>query len=416
MHTKDFKKVLSIVLILFIQRYNGSEEKSSIIANDGSETKCSDNSNCDDKLIPDNTDGERSCGCKTNRDTNQNVNIDEKDMKISSQMQTTPESIASEYKRMNDMVLINGGTFKMGSDKPIFPADGEGPGRKTAISSFYMDIHEVSNSEFARFVAATGYKTEAESFGDSFACDYFLSNDTISTVQQAVKAAPWWVPVKGADWRHPEGPDSSIVGESKISIDGKNEYLDKKSDRMTHPVLHVSWNDAVAFCKWAGKRLPTEAEWEYSCKAGKEDRLFPWGNKWMPNDKYFANTWTPGEGGFPTENDGDDGYKMTCPVDEFPTNAYGLHNMIGNAWEWVSDNWGIRHDASVLQKDPTGPEVGQSKVKKGGSFMCTLGYCYRYRCVARSENTADSSALNLGFRCAADKDKLPQYLKSKDEL
>ena len=107
---------------------------------------------------------------------------------------------------------------------------------------------------------------------------------------------------------------------------------------------------------------------------------------------------------------------MTCPVDEFPPNAFGLHNMIGNAWEWVSDNWGVRHDTSVLQKNPTGPEAGQAKVKKGGSFMCTLGYCYRYRCVARSENTADSSALNLGFRCAADKDKLPQYLKPKDEL
>ena len=398
--------------------YKCSEEQ--IIGKEKEESgdiECSDSSNCNEKRISGATGEDTSCGCQTSRSTTENANIEKKDMKVTPERNITPESIAFKYERKNNMVLINGGTFKMGSDKPIFPADGEGPGRRVAISSFYMDVHEVSNSEFGRFVDETGYKTEAETFGDSFACDYFLSNDTISTIKQAVKAAPWWVPVQGADWKHPEGQDSSIVGESKISIDGNTETIDRKSDRMTHPVLHVSWNDAVAFCKWAGKRLPTEAEWEYSCKAGKEDRLFPWGNKWMPNGKYFANTWTPGEDGFPTVNDGDDGYKMTCPVDEFPTNAYGLHNMIGNAWEWVSDNWGTHHDASsVIQQDPTGPEVGQSKVKKGGSFMCTLGYCYRYRCVARSENTADSSALNLGFRCAADKDKLPSYLKSKDEL
>ena len=408
--------LLTFVLVLSVKNYQCSQEQGIGKQKDTITTKCTDPLICDEKVSPEDSENETSCGCKKSREITKNDNIEKKDVTPSEPMKLTPENIALRYERKNNMVLINGGTFKMGSDKPIFPADGEGPGRKTIISSFYMDIHEVSNSEFARFVAETGYKTEAESFGDSFACDYFLSNETINTIEQAVKAAPWWVPVKGADWRHPEGPDSSIVGESKISIDGNIEPLDKKSDRMTHPVLHVSWNDAVEFCKWAGKRLPTEAEWEYSCKAGKEDRLFPWGNKWMPNGKYFANTWTPGENGFPTQNDGEDGYKMTCPVDEFPANAFGLHNMIGNAWEWVSDNWGVRHDASALQKDPTGPEAGLAKVKKGGSFMCTLGYCYRYRCVARSENTADSSASNLGFRCAADNDKYPSYLKSKDEL
>ena len=240
--------------------------------------------------------------------------------------------------------------------------------------------------------AATGHKTEAQTFGDSFVMDKYLSEETLSQIDKAVKAAPWWLPVKGADWQHPEGPDSNI---------------DHRSD---HPVLHVSWNDAVAFCKWAGgKRLPTEAEWEYACRAGKEDRLFPWGNKWKPNDQVRANIWT---GTFPTENDEEgDGYAITAPVDEFPPNAFGLYNMVGNVWEWTSDWWTIRHNALIIHRDPSGPEAGQDKVKKGGSFMCHKDYCYRYRCAARSQNTPDSSAHNLGFRCAKSLKEMPVTTK-----
>ena len=264
---------------------------------------------------------------------------------------------------------------------PVFVADGEAPARRVQISDFYMDKYEVSNAKFEAFVDATKHKTEAETFGNSFVMDQFLSSDVLKSINQAVKGAPWWLPVNGATWTSPEGPGSTI------------------DDRQDHPVLHISWNDAVAYCKWAGKRLPTEAEWEYACRAGKEDRSFPWGNKWKPNNEFRGNIWT---GDFPVNNDEEDGFKGTSPVKQFPPNAFGLYNMVGNVWEWTSDWWTIRHNALILHQDPAGPESGQDKVKKGGSFMCHKDYCYRYRCAARSQNTPDTSAHNLGFRCAKD--------------
>ena len=222
--------------------------------------------------------------------------------------------------------------------------------------------------------------------------DYFLSEKVKSTLKQAVKDAPWWVPVKGANWRKPEGPDSSIA------------------DRMEHPVIHVSWNDAVAFCKWAGKRLPTEAEWEYACRAGKEDRHFPWGNNWTPRGEFYGNIWT---GKFPTENSEEDGFASTAPVTEFPATSFGLKNMVGNVWEWTSDWFTIRHNPLKVHLNPEGPESGTDKVKKGGSFMCSKDYCYRYRCAARSKITPDSSAQNLGFRCAKNAPKSANSPKAR---
>ncbi|XP_072790774.1 formylglycine-generating enzyme isoform X2 [Taeniopygia guttata] len=260
------------------------------------------------------------------------------------------------------MVLIPGGVFTMGTQEPEIQQDGEGPARRVHLSSFHMDQYE------------------AEKFGDSFVFEGMLSEAVKADIHQAVAAAPWWLPVKGASWRHPEGPDSSI------------------SSRMDHPVLHVSWNDAVAFCTWAGKRLPTEAEWEYSCRGGLENRLFPWGNKLQPKGQHYANIW---QGEFPTNNTAEDGYKGTAPVSAFPPNAYGLYNMVGNAWEWTSDWWAVHHSPQELH-NPKGPSSGTDRVKKGGSYMCHKSYCYRYRCAARSQNTPDSSASNLGFRCAAD--------------
>ncbi|XP_053890458.1 formylglycine-generating enzyme isoform X1 [Malaclemys terrapin pileata] len=280
----------------------------------------------------------------------------------------------------SQMALIPTGMFTMGTDEPEIQQDGEWPARKVHVSQFYMDRYEVSNVEFEKFVNATGYVTEAEKFGDSFVFEGMLSEQVKTEIQQAVAAAPWWMPVKGANWRQPEGPDSSI------------------SKRMDHPVLHVSWNDAVAYCTWAGKRLPTEAEWEYSCRGGLENRLFPWGNKLQPKGQHYANIW---QGEFPISNTGEDGYKGTAPVTAFPPNGYGLYNIVGNAWEWTSDWWAVHHSAGET-RNPKGPSSGTDRVKKGGSYMCHKSYCYRYRCAARSQNTPDSSASNLGFRCAAD--------------
>ncbi|NXY47602.1 SUMF1 enzyme, partial [Ceuthmochares aereus] len=286
------------------------------------------------------------------------------------------------------MVAIPGGVFTMGTDEPEIQQDGEWPARRVHVDSFYMDQYEVSNEEFERFVNSTGYVTEAEKFGDSFVFEGMLSEEVKADIHQAVAAAPWWLPVKGANWKHPEGPDSNI------------------SDRKDHPVLHVSWNDAVAFCMWAGKRLPTEAEWEFSCRGGLENRylLFPWGNKLQPKGQHYANIW---QGVFPTNNTAEDGYKGTAPVTAFPPNGYGLYNIVGNAWEWTSDWWAVHHTTDEV-RNPKGPSSGTDRVKKGGSYMCHKSYCYRYRCAARSQNTPDSSASNLGFRCAAD--TLPELL------
>ncbi|XP_051166382.1 formylglycine-generating enzyme [Leptopilina boulardi] len=277
-----------------------------------------------------------------------------------------------------NMVRINGDSYFIGTNKPVFAPDGEGPQREVILDSFYIDKYEVSNKDFKNFIKATGHKTEAEKFGDSFVFEGLLSEKLKSTIDQAVKAAPWWLPVKGASWLHPEGKDSNI------------------SDRLDHPVVHVSWHDASAYCKWVGKRLPTEAEWEVTCRGGLKDRLYPWGNKLTPNNEHRANIW---QGEFPDINTGEDGFIGTSPVTNFPPNKYGVFNIAGNVWEWTSDWWQIDHSKNDI-KNPTGADNALDKVKKGGSYLCHKSYCYRYRCAARSQNTPDTSAGNVGFRCA----------------
>lgn len=332
-------------------------------------------------------DKDKSCGCSTSRQHSEHESTKEhQELKYSTSENT--DNLDSPYARTNQMVLIPEGSFFMGTNKPVFVADGEGPARKVTLKKFYLDKYEVSNAEFELFVNATGYKTEAESFGNSFVMEMYVDQKVLDKITQAVAAAPWWVPVNESNWKHPEGPGSDI------------------KDRMDHPVLHVSWNDAVAYCKWAGKRLPTEAEWEYACRGGLDDRLFSWGNAEMPKGEHWMNIW---HGEFPKENTEDDGFAATAPVTTFPEqNKYGLKNMIGNVWEWTQDWWEVEHSKEP-KTNPKGPPKGTDKVKKGGSFMCHKSYCYRYRCAARSQNTKDSSAHNLGFRCASD--KLPDYLQ-----
>ncbi|XP_054288992.1 formylglycine-generating enzyme [Macrosteles quadrilineatus] len=285
--------------------------------------------------------------------------------------------------RYKNMAFITGGKYMMGTNDPIIKMDGESPERKVMVNDFFMDIYEVSNSDFKEFVDSTGYTTEAESFGNSFVFEILISEETKAKIKQAVAAAPWWLPVDGADWKHPEGPDSNV------------------DSRMDHPVVHVSWNDAVAYCKWAGKRLPTEAEWEYACRSNLHRRRYPWGNSVLPKGEHRMNIW---QGEFPHNNTAEDGFVSTAPVHQFPNSSLGLHNMVGNVWEWVSDWWTTKHKPSY-QVNPTGPKSGVDKVKKGGSYLCHRSYCFRHRCAARSQNTPDSSAGNLGFRCVAEPDK-----------
>ncbi|MFN8522314.1 MAG: formylglycine-generating enzyme family protein [Chloroflexota bacterium] len=278
------------------------------------------------------------------------------------------------------MVRLDGGAFLMGTDsREGYPADGEGPVRKVTIDPFWIDATAVSNEQFASFVQATGYQTEAERFGWSFVFAGLLPDDFPPT--QAVMAAPWWRRVEGAHWRQPEGPQST------------------NDDRATHPVLHISWNDALAYCAWTGKRLPTEAEWEYAARGGLEQRRYPWGDQLNPDGKHLMNVW---QGNFPALNTAEDGFVATAPVDAFPPNGYGLFNITGNAWEWCADWFSPTFHLRGPRVNPAGPPEGTHRVMRGGSYLCHRSYCFRYRVAARSSNTPDSSTGNLTFRCVRD--------------
>jgi len=283
------------------------------------------------------------------------------------------------------MVTVPGGPFLMGSaDDDTFPDDGEGPVRSVTVGTFRIDPKAVTNAQYATFVKATGYRTDAERFGWSFVFHLFVRGEAAARVLDAtVPQAPWWLAVEGADWRHPQGPGSDLA------------------ERANHPVVHVSWHDAHAYATWAGKRLPTEAEWEKAARGGLEQARFPWGDEFTPRGQHRCNTW---QGVFPRQNTGADGFVGTAPVNAFRPNAYGLYNTSGNVWEWVGDRFSADWHAAgspATRLDPRGPDTGDTRVMRGGSYLCHESYCNRYRVAARTASTPDSSTGHCGFRCAA---------------
>lgn len=295
----------------------------------------------------------------------------------------------------------------MGSARPESRKN-EQPVHEVKLHGFWMDVHSVTNEEFAKFVAATGYKTTAERAIDWEELKKQLPPGTPKPAEEMLQPGSlvftppkekvdlrnmnaWWQWVRGANWQHPEGPNSDLKGREK------------------HPVVQVSWEDAVAYAKWAGKRLPTEAEWEYAARGGREGKRFAWGDEFKPGGKSMANTWS---GEFPVKNTEEDGYAGTAPVQSFPPNGYGLYDMGGNVWNWCSDWYRVDTHARAKLKgvsvdpqgpnssyNPTNPYQTQERVTKGGSFLCQDTYCESYRPSARRGTPSDTGMSHIGFRC-----------------
>jgi formylglycine-generating enzyme required for sulfatase activity len=324
-------------------------------------------------------------------------------------LQTFRDLFIIQKEKLNSyMVLIPEGTFSMGSEG-IEAYNNEGPVHEVKIDPFYMDIHEVTNAQFLKFVEETGYITTAEKtfIYDNIKKDIPLSvkkgpdtflergtlmfkpsNDSISLIDES----DWWEWAKDINWRNPIGKGSSY------------------EDYMNHPVVHVSWTDAISYAIWAGKRLPTEAEWEWAAKGGKINSLYPWGNQSINDLPMKANFW---QGNFPNDNTIKDKFYFTSPVCYYQSNGYGLYDMAGNVWEWCMDYYD--KDTYIYQKinglciNPTGPKTSINKelplrVLRGGSFLCNESYCSGYRVTRRTGNSENTSSNHIGFRCAKDID------------
>jgi formylglycine-generating enzyme len=274
---------------------------------------------------------------------------------------TSLAGVASPQRRLD----LQGATFAMGSDDPGHSGDHEGPVRPVVVTGFAIDAFAVTNARFAAFVVATDHRSDAERLGGSFVFQGQLPSE-VRERYPSVPSAPWWRYVAGAAWFAPEGPGSDPLA------------------RPDHPVVHVSWSDAVAFAAWAGGRLPSEAEWEYAARGGLEGARYPWGDELEPGGVHRCNVW---QGRFPDHDSGADGYRGTAPVDAYVANGFGLYNVVGNVWEWCAD--------AFAGREP-------QRVRKGGSFLCHHSYCRRYRSAARTSGLDTDTATNLGVRVAYD--------------
>ncbi|WP_439032201.1 formylglycine-generating enzyme family protein [Gordonia terrae] len=271
-----------------------------------------------------------------------------------------------------ETVELSAASFVMGDAfDEGYRTDGETPVHDVELSAFSIDTTAVTNAAFERFVAATGHETDAERFGGSA-----VFHLCATAPGEPVAATPWWLAVPGASWRTPTGPGSTV------------------DDKADHPVVHVSHEDALAYCRWAGRSLPTEAQWEYAARGGRSGARYPWGDDSPSSEMPRCNIF---RGDFPDRPDAGVG---TVAVREFEPNGHGLYQCAGNVWEWCADRFSARYYRVSDRRDPTGPERGSARVLRGGSHLCRDSYCHRYRVAARSNNTPHSSASNIGFRTA----------------
>lgn len=330
------------------------------------------------------------------------------------------------------MVWVPGGTFRMGNEEVLDTSKGnpdrikqdEVPAHTVELDGFFMDETPVTNRQFAEFVIQTGYVTFAERklTKEDFAArgadvsafpqdvinpGSMCFNPKFDRTQLRTDVPMWeysvWHIVDGANWKHPDGPGSTI------------------EDRLDHPVVHVAWEDAVAYAEWAGKRLPTEAEFEYASRNCGKNVKYPWGNELVPDGTVMANYW---QGEFPLQNRNEDGFTVTSPVKTFPANELGLYDMAGNVWEWCSDLYSVDYYSVSPRRNPKGPAESYDpdmpgqilRVQRGGSFLCNYNNCTGYRTTARGRGDIASSSYHNGFRCVVDASMYPRYLKRQEEL
>lgn len=276
------------------------------------------------------------------------------------------------------LIALPGGFFDMGCRTSRFAQDFDSPRRKVRLGPFRISATACSNAEYARFVADTGYRTVAEREGWSSVFHLALPDPPL--YPRFPPGLPWWRRVDGAFWAAPEGPGSDVAG------------------RLDHPVVHIAWFDALAYCTWAGLTLPTEAQWEYAARGGLAHRKFPWGDALTPGGAAAMNVW---QGSFPDRNSAEDGFALTAPVRTYAPNGYGLYNCCGNVWEWVADWYAAAPPAGPYPwRDPQGPDDGTARLQRGGSYLCHDSYCDRYHVHSRTRNDPDSSTGHAGFRVA----------------